>query len=216
MKVNRRLIAMAASLAVVAGTLVASPAVAATQPGPERHHAPPLTAAQIASGEAAAAKIRGLRDTITTVHGTVHFDADVAIERGALPLTVRQVAVGIVAGGGTVSGITVDDDEVAAVARIILDSNCVGETDYSTQWFGHQLKLNSCDANRLIGALAAGAGIATVAAIITSETGVGGIAGALIAGLLAIGGGALAFCAADGNGLIVDQGWNGVPWCAGQ
>ncbi|WP_435081379.1 hypothetical protein [Clavibacter michiganensis] len=216
MKVNRRLIAMAASLAVVAGTFVASPAMAASHSVAERRYGPRLSTSEIAAGNVAIEKIRDLQDTITSTHGAVHFDAGVALERGALPSIVREVAIGIVAGGGTVSGITLGESEVGAIARVMLDSNCTGETNYSTQWFGHQLKLNSCDTNRLIGALAAGAGIATIAAIITSETGVGGIAGALIAGVLAIGGGAIAYCAADGNGVILDQGWNGAPWCAGQ
>ncbi|CAQ01967.1 putative integral membrane protein [Clavibacter sepedonicus] len=207
---------MAASLAVVAGTFVASPAMADSHPGPERRYGSPLTTAAIAAGDASIAKIRDLGDALTTIHGSVHFDAALALERGAAPVTVREVAVGIVAGGGAVSGITVDDSKVLDVTRIVLDSRCAGVTNYSTQWFGRQLKLNSCDTSRLIAALAVGAGIATLAAIVTAETGVGAIAGGVIAALLSIGAGAIAFCAADGNGVIVDQSWTGAPWCAGQ
>lgn len=103
MKVHRRLIATAASLAVVAaGTFVASPAMAASHPVAERRYGPRLSTSEIAAGDVAIEMIRDLLDTITSTHGSVHFNADVALERGALPSTVREVAIGIVAGGGTV------------------------------------------------------------------------------------------------------------------
>lgn len=95
---------MAASLAVLAGTFAASPAMAESHSAPELRYGSPLTTVAIAAGDASIAKIRDLGDALTTVHSSVHFDAALALERGASPVTVREVAVGIVAGGGTYPG----------------------------------------------------------------------------------------------------------------
>jgi hypothetical protein len=216
MKVNRRLIAMTASLAVVAGTFIASPAMAASHSDNQRHYGTRVTAAQIAAADAAVTQVRSFQSTLTAVDGDIHFDAARALALGARPETVREVATGIVAAGGTVSGVSVDASAVRVAREAVQLSSCVGVNDYSTQWFGHQLKLDSCNTSRLIGALAVGAGAAGIAALITAWTGAGPVVAGVIAGVLTIGGGAIAICAADGDGLILDQGWNGVPWCSGQ
>lgn len=222
MKHKRWLFAAATSVAVVAGMVVASPAMAETADTAGSYYGHQLSSAEISAGDEAVAKVADLRTAITTQNGSLHFDASRALALGADPSTVQQVAVGVVAGGGSVSGVAVDAASIArtanqlAAVRAASRANCAGQTNYSTQWFGHQLKLNSCDANRVIAAMSAGAGVAGLAAIITSETGVGGIAGGVIAGVLAIGAGALGWCAANGTGVIIDLSWAGVPWCAAQ
>ncbi len=204
---------------VVVGALTllgVSPASAA--PPPPQFTGPAVTSVQVAAAAKAEAAVTKLRSTLTTVGGLPHFDASAALDMGADPATVEQVAAGITAAGGTVSGIAVKASDVAAGTAAIAASraSCAGQTSYSIQWFGYQLKLNSCVTNAVIGGLSAGAGAAGIAAIIASETGIGGLAGGLLAGILAIGAGVLGICASSGNGVIVDLSWAGVPWCASQ
>lgn len=107
-----------------------------------------------------------------------------------------------------------------AAARSILanaaKSTCVGKNNSSIQWFGHQIKLNSCNANRLSAGLAIGAAGAGVVTAILAATGVGGAVAGVIAAVLAGLSGVIAFCNANGRGIILDESWAGVAWCASQ
>ena len=125
---------------------------------------------------------------------------------------------GFVAAGGSVSGIAVKRSDVAVGTNAIAaaKAKCAGVNNYSVQWFGDQLKINSCVVQNVIGALTAGAGAAGIAAIILAETGIGGAAAGVIAGLLAIGAGVLTSCASSGRGVIIDLSFAGIPWCASQ
>ena len=97
-----------------------------------------------------------------------------------------------------------------------LKAKCEGKNNSSIQWFGHQLKLDSCNTTRLVAALAVGAGGAGVVAAILAITGVGAAVAGVIAGVLGGLGGVVAFCGANGNGVIIDESWAGAMWCAGQ
>ncbi len=158
------------------------------------------------------------RSTLTTVSGVMTFDASEALRLGGDPATVEQVAIGVTAGGGVVLGLAVDPSAVSATRSLTSEISimgCVGETNVTTQWFGLQIKLNSCDANRLIGTMTGGGGVAGIIAVLAS-TGVGTVVAGVAAGILAIGAGVVAWCAADGNGLILDYSYAGPSWCAGQ
>jgi hypothetical protein len=194
----------------------AAPANSAT---PTQYTGTTVTAAQVAAASQAEAEVATLRPTLTPdTSGRIHFDAKAALALGASPTTVSQVATGIAAAGGTVSGVAVQAGAVNATANVLAaaKAKCYGVNNYSVQWFGDQLKINSCVTSAVIGALSAGAGVAGIVAVITSETGIGGIAAGLIAGILAIGAGVLATCGSRGNGTIIDLSWAGIPWCASQ
>jgi hypothetical protein len=222
MGARRFLVVMAASVSVVVGSAVAVPAFADSGGVSTRQYGHTVSAAEIEAGNAATAKTSRFWAALTTQNGVLRLNASKALAFGIDSETVRQVATGIVAGGGIVTGIAVDAASVArtsgavVVATAASRARCMGRTNYSVQWFGDQLKLNSCDAARVISAMSAGAGVAGLAAIIASDTGVGGIAGGVIAGVLAIGAGLLGSCAANGTGVIVDVSWAGVPWCVAQ
>jgi hypothetical protein len=94
-----------------------------------------------------------------------------------------------------------------------LKAKCSGKNNHSVQWFGPQMKLDSCNTNRLIAA--AGAGSAIIIGIL-AVTGVGVAAAAVVAAVLGVVVGAIAWCAANGNGVIIDESWAGQVWCASQ
>lgn len=218
MRARRILLVATVTAGVLAGSLVATPAFADSGTDSATIYGAKLTTSQVAEATAVEAKVAKFRTAIIAVDGRVTFDAARALALGADGATVQQVATGVTAAGGTVTGIKVDQAAVARTAAIVTASKarCVGKTNYSVQWFGDQLKLNTCDVSRIIAALSIGAGAAGITAIVLSETGVGGIAAGVIAGLLAIGAGALQWCSSDGTGVIFDVSWAGVPWCAAQ
>ena len=70
--------------------------------------------------------------------------------------------------------------------------------------------LNSCAASALQNAYAAGAGVAALAALITAETGVGGVLAGAIAGVLAAESGILGICGSWNRGIRLFPG--GICW----
>ena len=172
------------------------------------------SAAVLAAATTAAAQWPIAQKALSTdPNGRVVFDAAGALALGVQKSLVDEFATGIEAGGGRVIGAAVDAGKVATArsAAVALASNCQGINELSYQWFGQQLKLDSCVTGRIIGALSAGAGTAALIALITSETGIGGLAGGIVAALFTIGAGVLGSCAADGTGVIIDP-----AWCAAQ
>lgn len=94
---------------------------------------------------------------------------------------------------------------------------CAGKNRWDYTGLQLNVSLNSCNTNRLLGAIASGAGAATVVGIITAATGIGGAAAGIIAGGLAIAGGILTSCAAKGRGVAIHNIAPGpVVWCNGQ
>jgi hypothetical protein len=93
-------------------------------------------------------------------------------------------------------------------------AHCFGSTNLTHQWFGWQLKLNSCITAKVI---AAGTAASVVAGIITAALGVtvvGGIIALVVGGLIGLGTAALAWCSSDGDCAIIDFG--PAVWCANQ
>jgi len=196
------------ALALAIGT-VATPANAAPSQS---------VSASSSSPNGAGAQASYFSASISGTAGNVTFDAAKARALGGDAKTIEQFAEGIVAGGGRVTGITVDVRNVSRLSQSLVaaKSSCAGQNNGSTQWFGLQLKIDSCKANTLIAMMAGGAATATIAGVLTSWTGIGGISAGLIAGLLGLGSAIVAGCAARGTGLILDLAWTGLPWCAAQ
>jgi len=171
------------------------------------------TAAQRAQAIEAVSQVEKFDNALSLdAAGNVHFNATEALADGGNATVVAEVARGVAAVGGVVVG--------ASVPMVAMTSNgvthCYGSQSYSTQWFGHQLKVNTCTANKILSALAAGAAIATIAAIVLAATGVGGTAAAIVAGFLALGAAAVGYCSADRDAAILDSSWAGGFWCANQ
>jgi hypothetical protein len=112
----------------------------------------------------------------------------------------------------TYAGSTALTAKVVTAAK----AHCYGKTNSSTQWFGHQMKLNSCYTTEIIGALTAGTGGAAIVAGILAITGVGAAVAGIVAGVLGVFLGAITVCSHNGNGIILDESWTGQVWCAGQ
>lgn len=144
------------------------------------------------------------------------FDADRARAAGANRSLVEEFASGYVAGGGTVKNVRVDADEVTALQAIGIDG-CAGKNSFDITGLQANLYMNSCVSNDVAGKLTQGAGVAAVAALISAETGVGAVAGGIVAGLLTIGAGALASCNAKGKGTVSHNiGGSVIVWCNSQ
>lgn len=77
------------------------------------------------------------------------------------------------------------------------------------KWWGHQLWLDDWASQKLRDLLTAGAGISAIAAEVTSWTGVGGLSGGAIAGIIALGSAGLDLCNWNGNGITLN-----VPYTA--
>lgn len=156
-----------------------------------------------------------LAPAISGQAGNVRFDAAVALADGFDQAVVDEFAVGIVAGGGTAVGTEADQSAVDELTQVVsaARASCKGQTGGSTQWYGWQLKINSCQSATLIASIGAGAGVATAAALFNSWTGVGGISARAIAALITAGVGILNICNASGNGMILNLAWTGTPWC---
>ncbi|MFC6356584.1 hypothetical protein [Luethyella okanaganae] len=197
------------NLSVVFAALLTAGLLAAATPA----HAVTSTSTQDATSD-----FESLAGAITGSAGDVTFDGAQALALGNAPDIVADFAVGIEAGGGTVIGLDVDQAAVDEVTSALVQARagCQGQNNGTTQWYGWQLKIDSCKAAQLVASVSAGAGVATVAGLLTSWTGIGGISAGAIAAVLAAGAGFLAVCAAPGKGMILNLAWTGIPWCASQ
>jgi len=143
------------------------------------------------------------------------FDVEAAISAGGDPGVVDEFAEGYAAGGGTVRGLR---DTPSAVADSAASSllRCSGKNSFDVTGFQANLYLNSCVSNDVIGKLNQGAGVAGIAGVVASETGIG--AAALVAaGVLAIAGGALTSCNAKGRGTVSHNiPGSAIAWCNSQ
>ena len=95
-----------------------------------------------------------------------------AISQGAALNDVSQFAAGIRAGGigEVVGGPTVPTSRRLAVPNV---KGCGGVTKVTSNWAGHTIYLNSCDANTVAGESGAGASATVIVGLIFSETGFG-------------------------------------------
>ena len=180
--------------------------------------ATPAHAAPSKPTPSAAIELEGLAGAISGSAGDVTFDGAEALALGNDPKVVAEFAAGIAAGGGTVVGLNVDQKTVDETKSTLFQAlaACSGQNGGSTQWYGWQLKIDSCKSAQMIAAVTAGAGVATVAGLLTSWTGIGGISAGAIASILAAGAGILSVCAAAGKGMILNLAWTGLPWCWSQ
>ncbi|MEK6311027.1 MAG: hypothetical protein V4737_06250 [Curtobacterium sp.] len=169
-----------------------------------------------ASSAGPASAPHGLEAGISTVDRL--FDGAAARAAGADASTVDDFATGWVIAGGRVENVTVNDTLVEAV----LDSGdvaraCSGRNRWDYTGIQLNIYLNSCNTTRLLGAIGAGAGGATLVGIVTAATGLGAAAAGAIAGGLAIAGGVLTSCSAKGRGVAIHNIPPGpIVWCNGQ
>ncbi|MCT2042575.1 hypothetical protein M3D15_04400 [Pseudoclavibacter alba] len=137
------------------------------------------------------------------------FDAQKARDLGVSAEDVTDFGVGYAAGGGQVLNIKISQDEVDALApaaaQLYSAAQCAGKNANDYTGAQSNLYMNSCATQKVIAALSTGASAAALAGVVASETGVGGVAGAIISGILSLGAGALGACAANGTGTIIRQ-----------
>ncbi|MBN6777612.1 hypothetical protein JRG19_03475 [Pseudoclavibacter alba] len=149
------------------------------------------------------------------------FDAQKARDLGVSAEDITDFGVGYAAGGGQVLNIEISQDEVNALApaavQLYSAAQCAGKNANDYTGAQSNLYMDSCATQKVIAALSTGASAAALAGVMASETGVGGVAGAIISGILSLGAGALGACAANGTGTIIRQiPPTGVIWCDAQ
>lgn len=104
-------------------------------------------------------------------------------------------------------------------ALVQVVEHCAAKTAYpvvADPWWGLQYKVSATSANKIIAAMATGGGAAAIAALICTGTIVGipcGVALGVATGLIAIGGGVVAWCNAAGRGININTFWNGWMTC---
>lgn len=85
-----------------------------------------------------------------------------------------------------------------------------------TAWWGMYWNISSANANRLAAVLTAGSGVAAVVSVLIAAgvvTAPGALATGIGSGVMAIGGGVIAFCNANGRGIVIKKPWVGPMWC---
>lgn len=194
----RTALVAAATAALLGSMLVVSPAQAATNDQTD-----PKTAEALQAG-------------VTESSRT--FDGAVARSEGASTADIEDFATGWTIAGGTVQNAPVDRDLVQAVAaRADVILACTGKNRWDYTGLQLNVYLNSCNTNKLLGAIATGAGATVAVGIITGATGLGAAAAGIIAAGLGVAGGILTICAANGRGVAIHNIAPGpVVWCNGQ
>jgi hypothetical protein len=145
------------------------------------------------------------------------FDAELARQSGASASDIQEYASGYLAGGGRAENVTVNAATIDMLRGATSIEACKGKNRYDVTGLQQNIYFDSCVSQDIIGKIAVGAGAAAIAGLITAETGIGGLAGGLVAGILTIGGGALGSCAARGSGVVIHQLLpTAIIWCNAQ
>ena len=156
-----------------------------------------------------------LSDNLVLDYGAA--SADPAVKRA----TLDDFAVGLIAGGGSVVGAGSVANQLAKAAERLsanLDAAilaCEGRNGWRNFW--PTIFLDSCNSNALAAAMAAGAGVAALAALITAATGAGPVVAGTIAAALGIYSALVALCNSWGHGIqIFVNPLGGTPVCWSQ
>ncbi|MFD7022104.1 hypothetical protein [Promicromonospora sukumoe] len=168
------------------------------------------TAAQM--GEADVAELEAQVALIQT-----HLSQDLQLDYGTAVVdgrinraTLKDFAIGIVAGGGSVTGAgndaqAIDSGASDLVAHVGGDGAatlaCEGRNGFAS--VPPTIYLSSCNASALSSAMAAGAAIATIAALIISWTGAGAAVAGVIAAALGLYSSIYALCNSWGHGIRI-------------
>ena len=124
--------------------------------------------------------------------------------------TLKDFAIGIVAGGGSVSHAGPDAQAIeSAASRLVAQVGgdgaailaCEGRNGWAS--VPPTIYLSSCNASALSSAMAAGAAIATIAALIISWTGAGAAVAGVIAAALGLYSSIYALCNSWGHGIRI-------------
>jgi hypothetical protein len=149
--------------------------------------------------------------------GSVTFDYAAAVRSGVAVQVATDFATGITAGGGVaINAPATASAPSALLQKTAAASNCQGRNGYSTYWWGTQIRLDSCNTNVVVNALWGGVGVSALAGILSSETGVGAVAGGVAAAILTIGAAGLGICGSWGTGTYINQVWASAPGCWAQ
>lgn len=146
------------------------------------------------------------------------FDGTIARAAGVDDDVVDEFATGWVASGGTALDADVDDNVVQALSSAANSIQaCAGKnsTDHTGPQYNYYL--NSCNTAKVLGMIAVGAGVAAIAAAITSMTGAGAAVAGIVAGALTVAGGVVAVCSSNGRGIVAHiLQFTNVVWCNNQ
>ncbi|WP_121368111.1 hypothetical protein [Frondihabitans australicus] len=131
---------------------------------------------------------------------------------------VDDFATGWSAAGREVTNATVDTVTVSmALAAEPRVRACVGKNSYDYTGLQLNAYMNSCNSAKFLGLITSGAGLATIAAVVTAATGVGAVVAGTIAGAMTVASGAVTTCTARGRGMVAHN----IPptvavWCNNQ
>lgn len=149
---------------------------------------------------------------------TENFDGALALRAGVSTALVNDFATGWRAAGRTTTNATINAAEVTAITNAEPSPRaCAGKNSADHSGLQYNYYLNSCNSLKLVGALAIGAGTATITAIIMAATGVGGAVAGIVAGALGVAGGIVTVCSSNGRGLVAHiLQFTNVVWCNNQ
>jgi hypothetical protein len=146
------------------------------------------------------------------------FDGASAARNGVDAAIVNDFATGWVAAGNTAIHATVDQSKVESFGLTTLNvQGCAGKNRVDYTGLQLNMYLNSCNSSKIVGMVTAGAGVASIAAVITSWTGAGGAIAGVLAGVVAISAGVLTTCSAKGRGIaghMIPP--TSIMWCNNQ
>lgn len=199
---HNTILASAATVAIAASALVASPATASARTPAE----PPRLAERT---------VQALYDA--TDPRTHVFDGGEARASGVEAGLVDDYATGFAATGGSIRGATVDSARLSALRAAGDVRACSGRT--RSDYTGAQLNvyLSSCNTNRLLAVIGGGTGVVGTIAGILAPTGLGAAAAGALAGVLAVAGAFLGVCAAKGRGTVIHNiPPSTITWCNSQ
>ncbi|MCS4277785.1 hypothetical protein M2390_003000 [Mycetocola sp. BIGb0189] len=209
--------------ALVTTASVSQPGIALASSEPSGSHPSLATLQQDAAIRTLSAEegnsLELLTQAVTRENDNLTFDYAKALSAGVDETFAADYARGILLAGGVVHGspgvkvptLSVSDQELRQSVRA-----CLGRNGVENYWWGHQLRIDSCNTQLVIGLLTAGAGISALAAIITAATGAGAVAGTVAAAVLTVGAGAVTACNMYGRGVFLNHLWTGTPFCWGQ
>ena len=142
---------------------------------------------------------------LTFVGNQIQFDEIVAEKKGVSKELINATKI------------DVEKINKAAAEGIVSLAACGGTNKYEDRWYGFDTYFDSCVSNQIIGYLAIGVGITTIASLVTMAISPpAGMALGIAAGLLTIGGGALTVANAYGCGVLIRWSFDKPFWTGSQ
>ena len=199
-------VVVATTLAATLGAVAANPAQAA----PDSHGVTTSARLQAQAEAYVDAAIKLEPHLVRANDGTLSMKTTAA-EAGVDRRAYNQVAASLRHLNRAVRGgelVTSGDLQVQPAGPVIMHNGVI------YRWWGMEVHFDAVTTNRIIGALNAGAGVATLISILTIALGGSGVLPGIAAALLVIGGGVLQACA-NSDGVKVMKPYAGPVWCTG-